>query len=200
MCEPATIALGSSLALSGLSAYSQRQQGKAAQQMANADADAKEIAGRDAINTSNAQAAIQRQQARQLQGAQAAAFGAGGTDMTSGSSLNIFGDTAANGALDSGTTITNGINRANGLNFQADMSRTQGRIDKQQANMGAGMTLLNAPLQAFGAYKTFGGGASLFNSGAKASGGASSGGLFDNLKKSNTAFVGNTGYKGPYTF
>ncbi|MFV8917564.1 hypothetical protein [Serratia fonticola] len=186
--------------MSAYSAYSQRQQGKVAQSMANSQAEAQEVAGRDAINTSNAQAAMQRQEARQLQGAQSAAFGAGGTDMTSGSSLNIFGDTAANGALDSGTTITNGINRANGLNFQADMSRTQGRIDKQQANMGAGMTLLNAPLQAFGAYKTFGGGASLFNSGAKASGGASSGGLFDNLKKSNTAFVGNTGYKGPYTF
>lgn len=186
MCEPATIALGSSLALSGLSAYSQRQQGKAAQQMANADADAKEIAGRDAINTSNAQAAIQRQQARQLQGAQAAAFGSGGTDMTSGSALNIFGDTASNSALDSGTTITNGINRANGLNFQADMSRTQGRIDKQQANMGAGMTLLNAPLQAFGAYKTFGGGASMFNSGAKTASGSSTANLFDNSRKGYT--------------
>lgn len=200
MCEPATIALGSSLALSGLSAYSQRQQGKAAQQMANADADAKEIAGRDAINTSNAQAAMQRQESRRLQGAQAAAFGAGGTDMTSGSALNIFGDTASNSALDSGTTITNGINQANGLNFQADLSRTQGKIDKQQGNMGAGLTLLNAPLQAFGAYKTFGGGSSLFNSGAKATGGSSGASMFDNLKKSNTAFVGNTGYKSPFTF
>ncbi|WP_447881589.1 hypothetical protein [Serratia fonticola] len=200
MCEPASIVAGVSLAMSAYSAYSQRQQGKVAQSMANSQAEAQEVAGRDAINTSNAQAAMQRQEARQLQGAQSAAFGAGGTDMTSGSSLNIFGDTALNGALDSGTTITNGINRANGLNFQADMSRTQGRIDKQQANMGAGMTLLNAPLQAFGAYKTFGGGASLFNSGAKTASGSYGASMFDNMKKSNTAFVGNTGYKGPYTF
>ncbi|SAP72475.1 Uncharacterised protein [Klebsiella oxytoca] len=202
MCEPATIAAGAAIAMGGLSAYSQIQQGRAASQVADAQAESYENASRDAINTGNAEAARQRQQTRQLQGQQAAAFGAAGTDMTSGSSLNIFGDTAAGGQLDALTTINNSINQSNSLAFQADVTRTQAKIDRQQSNLGAFTTILNTPLQAFGAYKTFGGDTSIFSSAGKTAGtrGTSGSSMFDNMKKSNTALIGNTGFKGPYTF
>ena len=111
MCEPTTILAGSALALGAVSAYGQYQAGQQQARIANANADAQEIAARDTINAGNDAAYQQRQQTRQLQGQQAAAFGAGGTDMTSGSALNIFGDTAAGGQLDALTTINNAERR-----------------------------------------------------------------------------------------
>ncbi len=202
MCEPTTILAGSALALGAVSAYGQYQTGQQQARIANANADAQEIAARDTINAGNDAAYQQRQQTRQLQGKQAAAFGAAGTDMTSGSALNIFGDTAAGGQLDALTTINNSINQSNSLAFQADVTRTQAKIDRQQSNLGAFTTILNTPLQAFGAYKTFGGDTSIFSSAGKATGtgGTSGSSMFDNMKKSNTALIGNTGFKGPYTF
>uniref|UniRef100_UPI003221FED9 hypothetical protein n=1 Tax=Clostridium perfringens TaxID=1502 RepID=UPI003221FED9 len=106
MCGPLAVPIAM-MAVAAVSAYGQVQQGRAQAKIANANADAQEIAAKDAINTGNANAAQQRQQTRQLQGQQAAAFGAGGTDMTSGSALNIFGDTAAGGQLDALTTVNN---------------------------------------------------------------------------------------------
>lgn len=165
MCEPTTAVLALSAVAAAMSAYSQHQTGKANQAVANANANAQEVAARDAINTGNAQADQQRQQARQLAGKQAAAMGASGADLTTGNALDIFGDTAAGGELDALTTVNNAQRQAAGLSFQAGVSRTQGAIQKQSGNMGAFTTLLNAPLQAYGAYKTMGGTWSPFSQG-----------------------------------
>lgn len=196
MCEPTTILAGSALALGAVSAYGQYQTGQQQARIANANADAQEIAARDTINAGNDAAYQQRQQTRQLQGRQAAAFGAGGTDMTSGSALNIFGDTAAGGQLDALTTVNNAERQAAGLNFQAGVSRAQGQIDRNAANLGATNTILNTSLKAYGAYQSSG---ALDNAGTNAGGGSGSS-MFDNLKKSKTAMIGNTGYKSPYAF
>lgn len=154
MCEPMTIMAGATLAMGALSAVGQIQQGKAAQDMSNANAQAQNAAARDAVNVGNAQAAQQRQQIRQFQGMQTAAFGASGTDMTSGSALGIFGDTARGGALDTQSTLTQAMNQRNALNYQADISRTQGKLDRQSANLGAATTILNSALSAWGSYKS----------------------------------------------
>ncbi|WP_260679812.1 hypothetical protein [Serratia liquefaciens] len=196
MCEPTTIVAVGALVVGAISAYGQQQQGKNAQKVANSNADAQEIAAKDAINTGNANADQQRQQTRQLQGQQAAAFGAAGTDMTSGSALNIFGNTAQGGQLDSLTTINNAERQGAGLNFQAGVSRAQGQIDRNKANLGATTTILNSSLKAYGAYQSSG---ALDNAGTNAGSGTGSS-MFDNLKKSNTALIGNTGYKSPYAF
>lgn len=196
MCEPTTIIAGASLALAAVSAYGQVQQGRSAAKVANENANAQEIAAKDTVNAGNAQADQQRQQTRQLQGQQAAAFGAAGTDMTSGSALNIFGNTAQGGQLDSLTTINNAERQGAGLNFQAGVSRAQGQIDRNKANLGATTTILNSSLKAYGAYQSSG---ALDNAGTNAGNGTGSS-MFDNLKKSNTALIGNTGYKSPYAF
>ncbi|WP_217632325.1 hypothetical protein, partial [Vibrio parahaemolyticus] len=60
MCEPTTIVAVGALVVGAISAYGQQQQGKNAQKVANANADAQEIAAKDAINTGNAQADQQR--------------------------------------------------------------------------------------------------------------------------------------------
>ncbi|CAI1026047.1 Uncharacterised protein [Serratia ficaria] len=180
MCEPTTIIAGATLAIGALSAYGQYQQGKSQQRVANANADAQEIAARDTINTGNDQAAQQRQQTRQLQGQQAAAFGAAGTDMTSGSALNIFGNTAQGGQLDALTTINNAERQGAGLNFQAGVSRAQGQIDRNAANLGATTTILNSALSAYGSYQSSG----ALDKPAAKSGGSSSNNMFTNARGS----------------
>ncbi|HAT4999607.1 TPA: hypothetical protein I9761_003167 [Serratia marcescens] len=179
MCGPLAVPIAM-MAVAAVSAYGQVQQGRAQAKIANANADAQEIAAKDAINTGNANAAQQRQQTRQLQGQQAAAFGAGGTDMTSGSALNIFGDTAAGGQLDALTTINNAERQAAGLNFQAGVSRAQGQIDRNAANLGAATTILNSSLTAYGAYKSSG----ALDKPASKAGSGSSNNMFSNARSS----------------
>ncbi|MFQ6256121.1 hypothetical protein ACLMPK_01230 [Yersinia enterocolitica] len=167
MCEPTTAVLALSAAVAAMSAYSQYQTGKANQSVANANAEAQENAAKDTLNAGNTQAQQQRDQARALAGKQAAALAASGADLTTGSALDVFGDTAEGGELDALTTVNNAQRQAAGLNFQAGVSRTQGAIQKQSGNMGAFTTLLNAPMSAYGAYKTTGGTWSPFSQGAK---------------------------------
>ncbi|MDW5511744.1 hypothetical protein [Serratia proteamaculans] len=180
MCEPTTIVAVGALVVGAISAYGQQQQGKNAKKVANANADAQEIAAKDAINTGNAQADQQRQQTRQLQGQQAAAFGAAGTDMTSGSALDIFGNTAQGGQLDSLTTINNAERQGAGLNFQAGVSRAQGQMDRSAANLGATTTILNSALTAYGSYQSSG----ALNKPAASGGGSSSNNMFNNARGS----------------
>lgn len=157
MCEPTTAVLAITAIAAAASAASAVKQGNDAKKMANANADAQEQAGRDAINAGNAQAEQQRQQGRQVAGRQAAAFGANGTDLTSGSALNTFGDTASGTELDALTTINNAQRQAAGLDFQASASRAQGQIDQNAGRTSAATTILNSTLKGFSAYQTMGG-------------------------------------------
>ncbi|HIC0658552.1 TPA: hypothetical protein ACWZTY_004165 [Klebsiella pneumoniae] len=157
MCDVGTAALAVSAVSGGLSAYSQIQTGRANAALANANADAQEQAARDTINTANDQAYQQRQQARRVAGQQTNALAANGADLTSGNALDLITETMQQGTLDALTTINNGQRQAAGLQFQADTSRAQGKIDKQSGMLGAGSTLLNSTLTGLNAYKTLGG-------------------------------------------
>ena len=55
------------------------------------------------------------------------------------------------------SALTARSRQAAGLQFQADTSRAQGKIDKQSGMLGAGSTLLNSTLTGLNAYKTLGG-------------------------------------------
>ncbi|MFU2316819.1 hypothetical protein [Rahnella sp. PCH160] len=180
MCEPTTAVLAITAITAAASAASSIKQGNDAKKVADANADNLEQSGRDAVNAGNAQALQQKNQGRQLAGRQAAAFGANGTDMTSGSALNTFGDTASGTELDSLTTINNAQRQAAGLDFQASASRAQGKIDQNAGYAKAGTTILNSTLSGFSAYKTMGG----FSSAASTSSStASSSSMFSNLSK-----------------
>lgn len=156
MCNPA-LAVAAVAGTNALSAYSQIQTGRANAKIANANAEAQEQAGRDVINTANAQAEQQRQQAKQVAGQQTAAFGSAGTDLTSGNALNMTTQTAQLGELDALTTINNAQRQAAGLQFQANVSRAEGKVQRQSANLGAATTLLNSVSSSYGAYKAAGG-------------------------------------------
>lgn len=71
--------------------------------------------------------------------------------------MDLTTETMQQGTLDALTTINNGQRQAAGLQFEADTSRAQGKIDKQSGMLGAGSTLLNSTLTGLNAYKTLGG-------------------------------------------
>lgn len=157
MCEPTTAVLAVTAIAGAMSAYSQIQTGRANAALANANASAQEQAAKDNINTANDQAYQQRMQARQVAGQQTAALAAGGADLTSGNALDLTAETAQFGQLDALTTINNAQRQAAGLQFQAGVSRAQGKIERQSSNLGAASTILNSVAQGAYAYKTMGG-------------------------------------------
>lgn len=157
MCSPAIALAGASVALGGLSAVNQYQNGRYQAAQANANADAAEAQAQDSINRGNAAADQRRTQMRQQLGTQNAAMGANGTDLSTGSALDVFGDTAQYGELDALTTVNNAQREAYGYQVQATNFRNQASAARQQGNAGAFTTLLTTPLNAYGAYNLGGG-------------------------------------------
>lgn len=80
-----------------------------------------------------------------------------GADLSTGNALDIFGDTAQFGALDSLTTVNNAQREAYGYQVQAANYKAEASSARKQGNVGAATTLLTAPLKAYGAYQMFGG-------------------------------------------
>lgn len=157
MCEPATIAAGATLVIGAMSAYNQNQQSKYQSAVASQNADIAEAQAQDSINRGNAQAEEVRRRNRQAAGTQTSTMGAMGTDLSTGVSLDILGDTAQFGALDALTTVNNAQREAYGYQVQSTNYEAQSKGVRSAGKANATTTLLTAPLTAYGAYKTYGG-------------------------------------------
>ncbi|EAB6425585.1 hypothetical protein HCK45_003486 [Salmonella enterica] len=157
MCSPAIALAGASVALSGVSAYNQYQQGKYSSAVAEQNAEVATAQAQDSINRGNAQADEVRRRNRQAAGSQAATMGATGADLSTGNALDIFGDTAQFGTLDALTTVNNAQREAYGYQVQSANYDAQAVSARKQGNMGVMTTLLTTPLQAYGAYQMAGG-------------------------------------------
>ncbi|HEH7628099.1 TPA: hypothetical protein SHX75_003456 [Escherichia coli] len=157
MCSPAIALVGASVALSGVSAYNQYQNGKYSAAVAEQNADTATAQAQDSINRGNAQADEVRRRNRQAAGTQAATMGATGADLSTGGALDIFGDTAQFGTLDALTTVNNAQREAYGYEVQAENYKAQAKSASKQGTLGAATTLLTAPLAAYGAYQIGGG-------------------------------------------
>ena len=176
MCGP--VAIGAAMvAMSAMQAYSQNKQAKYQSAVANQNADLAEAQADDSINRGNAQAAQVRNRNRQAAGTQAATMGATGADMSTGNALDIFGDTAQYGELDALTTVNNAQREAYGYQVQATNARAQASAAESAGRNAVTMTLLTAPLKAYGAYQMAGGTWSPFSKGGVE---ASSNNLFNN--------------------
>ncbi|WP_052922673.1 hypothetical protein [Escherichia coli] len=157
MCSPAIALVGASVALSGVSAYNQYQQGKYSSAVAEQNAEVATAQAQDSINRGNAQADEVRRRNRQAAGTQAATMGATGADLSTGGALDIFGDTAQFGALDALTTVNNAQREAYGFRVQGANYQSQADSARSAGSAGLTQTLLTAPLKAYGAYKIGGG-------------------------------------------
>ncbi|WP_313112568.1 hypothetical protein [Pseudescherichia sp.] len=153
MCDPATALAGASLAAGALSAVNQYQSGRQAAAVASANAESAQAQAQDSINRGNAAADEARRRNRQALGTQIATAAANGADISTGSALDIFGDTAQFGELDALTTVNNAQREAYGFEVQASNYKNKATAAKQQGTVGAVSTLLTTPLQAYGAYK-----------------------------------------------
>jgi hypothetical protein len=173
MCEPTTIALGASLALSAVgaatTAYGQVQAGKAAEGQANYQAAVgrnnaiiAERQARDSEERGAADELAQRRQTAAILGKQRAGMAANGVDLSSGSPLDILGDTAAFGELDALTVRSNAAREAygyrnQGAQFTSDAAATTiaGKNSRKASYIGAGSTLLTSASQMGGDYAKF---------------------------------------------
>ncbi|MEQ9887609.1 hypothetical protein ABRP55_13770 [Pectobacterium zantedeschiae] len=156
MCGPVAVGVAV-LAASAMQAYSQNQSAKATAKAANTNAEIAEGQAKDAINRGNANADRVRQQYRQQAGAQAAAMGASGSELSSGTALDIFGDTAAIGELDAMTTFNNAEREAYGFRAQGSSFRNDASVARLQGKNAVASTIMTAPLKAYGAYSMAGG-------------------------------------------
>ena len=139
MCDAVTWFVVASTALTGIG---QIQQGRAARKAGEANARIQEILAEDAIFRGKADEASQRRRTAALKGRQAAAFGASGGEINTGSSLQILADTAQFGELDALRIRSNAEREAFGFLSGAAISRAVGRADRTSAFLGAAGTIL----------------------------------------------------------
>lgn len=172
MCEPTTIAIASlamTAAAGGVSAYGAVQQGKAAEGQADYQAAVgrnnaiiAERQARDAEERGAAEETAQRRQTAALMGKQKAGMAANGLDLSSGSPLDILGDTAQFGELDALTVRSNAAREAygyrnQGAQFTSDAAaqKIAGKNAKSASYISAGSTILTSASQMGGNWATY---------------------------------------------
>lgn len=148
MCEPTTLMAVATLATGAFTAYTQNQQGKANQQIAENNAT---LARADADATNAAATREQEQQSwrtRAMIGQQRAAIAANNLDPTLGTPADILGETALLGEIDQQTIRMNAARQAWGYEQQAKQHQAQGKLDRWGGRMAATGTILGSLGQA----------------------------------------------------
>lgn len=164
-----TVALASTVASGVMAAGGAIKQGQAAKKQAayqsQVERNNAQIAGWQAEDaTKRGAIAEQRQRlaTSRLAGAQRAGMASSGVELTSGSPLDVLGDTSMLGELDALTIRSNAEReaygfRAQGQNLQAQSALTQmaGRDAVQASYIGAGSSLLSTAATAGDRYQTY---------------------------------------------
>lgn len=139
MCDPVTWGV---IAVTTLTAAGQIQQGRAIGKAGEANARIQEILAADAIARGKADEASQRRKTAAFKGRQAAAFGASGGEINTGSSLEILADTAQIGELDALRIRSNAEREAFGFLSGAAISRFEGSVGRTSSFLSAAGTVL----------------------------------------------------------
>lgn len=141
-------------AVQGVSQASQQaEEGKVQQSIANYNANVAEQQALDAQRRGIMEAGERRAQTRQQIGRQRTALAASGVDVSSGSALDIFADTAAYGELDAQTIQSNAMREAYGYRTQSSNQRFQGSVANQAGRNRANSTLLTTGARTFNMYQ-----------------------------------------------
>lgn len=188
MCDPATIALAATAASGGFSAYQSVQQGKYQQDVANQNAkmqeynaDLQERQASDARARGVVAGEQQRDRARQVGARQATQLAGNGLDIGSGTSLDLFAETATLGEYDAQVAENNAAREAFGYSvasrdsrYGARSSRAKGSAARQAGISNAFGTLLTTGANA----ASLGAGGAPTGGGAGTYGGGSPGNLY----------------------
>lgn len=138
----ALLTIGSSLVGTGLSVYSQQQQGKAAQRQAEYTARVQENEAAAAEDAAQAQAEKIRLEGRRIAGQARASLAASGVDVNAGSSLENQRQIALNTENDALSTILTGGRQGSTLRQQAGLSRASGANARAAADIGSATSLI----------------------------------------------------------
>lgn len=147
MCEPTTmamVAMGATAAQGIIGAQQANAQGKYQQAVANQNARAQERQASDARARGVIAGEEQRDRARMIGSRQATGLAASGLDISSGSSLDLFAETATLGEYDAQVAENNAAREAYGYQTRASESRASGRNARQAGRNQAFSTLLTS--------------------------------------------------------
>lgn len=149
MCNP--VAMGIMAAVStGVTAYGQIQKGQAESDMYHYNATVATQRADEATATGVAQADLQRDKVRQIEGQQTAGMGTSGAVAGSGTFSNVLDQTAKFGELDAQTIRSNALKQAWGLKTQAVGDELAGSYARQGAGLNAAGSLLSGSVNAYG--------------------------------------------------
>lgn len=140
MCEPTTIAL---LASAAVTAYGQHQQGKAAQDAANYNSKMAEYGAQDALRRGEEEAASIQRKAASLKSSQRAGLAGHGIDVGFGTAQDLQDETDFFGQMDASTARFNAQSQAWNYRAQGQLGRAEGKSAAYQGNLAAGGTLLS---------------------------------------------------------
>jgi hypothetical protein len=159
MCEPATltmISIGLTAATGLYGADQQRKAGRHEQEVAEQNARLDRLRQDQAREAGNSQEEQQRARVRQVLASQRAAFAAQGIDASTGSPLDILGDTAGAGYGDALTMRSNALREAWGFGVSATNEVNRGRAARRSGNSQAVGTLLSSAASAAGQWGSAG--------------------------------------------
>lgn len=153
MCEPTTLAvIGIGLTLLGgaYTADAQKKAGQAQEEQSQENAKAADTAARNTTLSAQVEEDRRRQQTRQMLASQRTALAANNVDMSTGTPMEILGDTAAIGEQDALTIRANAARQAWGYQVEANNERNAGRMAKVGGQNAATGTYLTTAASAFG--------------------------------------------------
>lgn len=137
------VSIASTLAATGVSMMGAKYQADAGAAAAKTQEWQSQADAQDAINRNRIKEQEQRMKTSQLVGRQKAVMGANGLDLTTGSPLDIIGDTAALGEMDALTIHNNGererdfhLSRANQAKMQGQVARDTGMFQMAGTALG----------------------------------------------------------------
>lgn len=157
MCEPTTIALIATTVIAGAVSYQQsKAQSEYQSKVAERNAEIQENQAADARARGILAAEERRDQVRQMEAQQAVGLAGSGLDISSGTSLDLFAETATLGEYDIQTVQANAAREAFGYETQAANSLMDARAARTMGKNQRTGTLLttaaSAGSQGYGAY------------------------------------------------
>lgn len=152
MCEPTTIAIAATLASGAYGAYQANEQGKYQEAMAERSADIQEMQATSARQQGVVAGEQARDRARRIEALQATSLAGSGLDISSGTSLDLFAETATLGEYDAQVAENNAARQAYGFDVQADTSRASGANARKAGRNRAFGTLLTSGARAGNIY------------------------------------------------
>lgn len=190
MCEPisataattaAYVSMATAVAGTAVGVYGSIQQGNAAKASAEyqaaVDRNNQQVAEwqtKDALDRGKEAERQQRLKVQSALGSQRAAMAANGVDLSSGSPLDILGDTTMYGEMDALTIRSNAEREAYGYRVQsqnfasnAQLSQMRGSSAQTAGMIGAGSTLLTGAGQVANTWAKFGSNGTSYTSGVR---------------------------------